>query len=270
MNQYWTRSIILHAAVVIALCISGLSFCSKDDERTDVTAITVDLMPIGERTNVKPAPKKEKAPTPPKKKEEPKKEEPKIKETEKPKEEPKPTTTSTEKPKETPKETPKEEPKTEPKKQDSSELDNLLKTLDDKKAQKQTESQETENTDPNSQSTTAVDPNAPLTMAEIDYIKTLIMRQIVPCWNVPAGMRDAGSLQIKLDVDVERDGTIRFVGFADEARYNSDNSYQVAADSARRAVLDPRCNPLKILPPMDKFNKWHELTLTFDPSKLIY
>ena len=275
MNSYWTKSLILHIAVILCLVFSGLSFCSRQDDKHEEQSITVELMPIGAKTNIKPAPKQEKKPTPvQKKKNEPKKEEeePKEKEKpkeEKPKEEPKPTTKPTEvKPKEA--EKTKEKPKDAPKKQDSAELDNLLKTLDNKKPAKQTESQQTQNTDAKSQSVTPVDTAAPLTMAEIDYIKTLIMNQITPCWNMPAGAKDAGALQIKLDVDVDRDGSIKFVGFSDEARYNSDTYYQVAADSARRATLDPKCNPLKQLPPMDKFDKWHELTLTFDPSKMIH
>lgn len=267
MNQYLTKSVILHIAVVLMLVFSGLSFCTKKDEHLD-TAITVDLMPIGAKTNIKPAPKQEQKKTAPQKKTEEKKEEPKKEEKpkDKPKEE-KPVEKAPPKP-EAPKETPKKE---EPKPvKEAAELDDLLKTLDDTKPTPKVDSKETQNTDANSKSTTPVDVNAPLTMAEIDYIKTLIQKQIYPCWNVPAGARDAANLQIKLDVDVERDGTIRFVGFSDESRYYSDNYYQVAADSARRAVLDPKCNPLKQLPPMDKFDKWHELTVTFDPSKLIY
>ena len=64
MNQHWTKSILLHVGIVVALCLSSLSFCSRDDERTEPQTITVDLMPIGEKTNVKPAPKQEKKPTP--------------------------------------------------------------------------------------------------------------------------------------------------------------------------------------------------------------
>lgn len=268
MNSYWTKSLILHVGVVVVLALSGLSFCARNDPPQDM-AVTVELMPIGAIDNVKPAPKQEKVKPMPQKKKEEKPQEEKPKE-EKPKEKPKETTPTVDKapPKE---EKPKEEPKKEEPKpvKEASELDELLKTLEDNKPAPKVESQETENTDAKSQSVKPVDMNAPLTITEISYIKALIQKQIYPCWNVPAGARDAANLQIKLDVDVERDGTIRFAGFADESRYYSDNYYQVAADSARRAVLDPKCNPLKQLPPMDKFDKWHQLTITFDPSQLI-
>ncbi|PIR33794.1 MAG: energy transducer TonB, partial [Alphaproteobacteria bacterium CG11_big_fil_rev_8_21_14_0_20_44_7] len=55
-----------------------------------------------------------------------------------------------------------------------------------------------------------------------------------------------------------------------EGKYGSDDFYRVAAESARRAVLDPRCNPLREMPPMDKYEQWRELTLIFDPQDLIY
>ena len=40
--------------------------------------------------------------------------------------------------------------------------------------------------------------------------------------------------------------------------------FQAAAESARRALLNPRCRALKL--PPDKFNKWQTFTITFDPK----
>lgn len=273
MNQYWTKSLILHGVILLLLTMGSLNMCSKDDVIKQDQAIVVDLMPIGAKTNVKPAPKQEK-PQPAKKeekKEEPKKEEKKPEDKKpEPKKEPKPDPKPAKE--ELPTDTAPKKPTVKPEEKEikqPSELDDLLKTLDDKKPAPKVESNQTENTDVNSKNVSDFDPNAPLTMSELDYIKTLIQKQIYPCWNVPAGARDAGNLKIKLDVDLERDGTIKFVGFADESKYYSDSFYQVAADSARRAVLDPKCNPLKQLPPMDKFNKWRELTINFDPKDII-
>jgi type IV secretory pathway VirB10-like protein len=271
MREYLIRSAILHVAVIVIIILSGLSFCQRKDETTP-ESVTVDLAPLGVKTNVKPAPKKEKTPPPTKqeKKQQEKVEEvveKKIKEDFFDKLFPSENAAPTPEP-EKPK--PEPEPIEEAKEQQEDELESLLKNLQKKPATPQTESEHTENTDENSQTTTPFDPNQPLTVAEIDYIRSLIMKQIIPCWNIPAGARDAGNLKITMDIDVERDGRLKFIGFVDEERLNYDTFFQVAAESAQRAVLDPRCNPLRELPPMDKFDKWHELTLTFDPSRVIY
>ena len=266
MNQYWTKSIILHVSVVVLLAISGLSFC-QDKKEIEDTAITVDLMPIGSKTNIKPAPKQEKQekPTPPKKEEkqeEPEPEKPK----EKPKEEPKKEAPSPEPVKKT--EPVKEPPKEEPKKE-SSELDSLLKTLEKTKPTPQTQSNQTENTDAKSQSTKDFDPNKPLTVSEHDFIISSIIKQIEPCWNIPAGAKDAQTLSVTARIYIDIDGTMSFKGIDNEDYYMSDPYRQVAADAVKRAVLDPRCNPLKEIPLPDRYQTWKKLKLEFDPSRMI-
>jgi hypothetical protein len=42
--------------------------------------------------------------------------------------------------------------------------------------------------------------------------------------------------------------------------------FQAAADSAHRALLNPRCQPLKL--PPDKYDQWQTFTITFDPKDL--
>jgi biopolymer transport protein ExbD len=110
-------------------------------------------------------------------------------------------------------------------------------------------------------------PTSPEGISELDYIKNIIMKQITACWNIPAGAVDAGKLIVDVDIDIEKDGSIKFIGFVNEG---NGAYYQVAADAARRAILDPRCNPLREIPPLDKFEYWNELTVRFDPSQMIY
>lgn len=268
MNQYWTKSLILHGAVVLLLAAGGLKMCSNDDPKIEDQAIVVELMPIGAKTNIKPAPKQEK-PAPAKKeekKEEPKKEEKKPEPKTEPKPNPKPakeelpTDTAPKKPTVKPVEKELKEP---------SELDELLKTLDEKKPAPKTDSNQTENTDAKSQSTTDFDPNAPITITEKDYISTMLIKQIEPCWNVPAGAKDAGSLSVTARIMFERDGTMKFMGIDREEYYMSDPFRQVAADNVKRAILDPACNPIKQLPMPEKYDKWRKFKLEFDPSKMI-
>jgi hypothetical protein len=42
--------------------------------------------------------------------------------------------------------------------------------------------------------------------------------------------------------------------------------FQATADSARRAVLNPRCHPFKL--PADKFEHWRFMTLIFNPREI--
>lgn len=268
-----TKSICFHLGVVLLIFISGFSWFSRTPDEKFVP-ITVEILNITDKNNIpkaqvaanKPKPKPEKPkPTPPKPKVEPKPEKkPEVKPEEKP--EPKPEPKVSEKPAEKPVEKPKEKPVEKPvekakeeQKEQVDELDSLLKSLEEDEAQEQQMAQTTEE----------YDPTQPLSVTETNAILGLITRQIQKCWNVPAGARNAADLVVLIDVDIAEDGTLKFIGFSESANYN-DEFYRVAADSARRAVLDPRCNPLRQLPPADKYGFWKELTLGFDPKQQIY
>ena len=62
------------------------------------------------------------------------------------------------------------------------------------------------------------------------------------------------------------DGTVRQARIIDQGRLESDPFFRAAAESALRAVLNPRCNPLKL--PPEKFKQWQNMTLIFDPQKM--
>ena len=110
-------------------------------------------------------------------------------------------------------------------------------------------------------------PRAPLgsqlTASEVD----LIRQQIEACWNVPAGARDAKDLDIEIKAVVNRDGTVQQAVIVDTGRYASDAFFRAAADSAKRALLNPQCSPLRV--PPDKYEVWHNLDLTFNPKDLL-
>ncbi len=102
---------------------------------------------------------------------------------------------------------------------------------------------------------------AALSTSEID----LVRQQIEACWNVPAGARDAGNLQPQFRVWMNADGTVRDAQLQNSGQLN-DPFFQAAADSARRALLNPRCQPLKL--PPDKYDQWQTFTITFDPKDI--
>ena len=62
------------------------------------------------------------------------------------------------------------------------------------------------------------------------------------------------------------DATDREARIHDQRRLQSDPFFRAAAESALRAVLNPRCNPLKL--PPDKYQQWQTMTLNFDPKDM--
>jgi outer membrane biosynthesis protein TonB len=107
-------------------------------------------------------------------------------------------------------------------------------------------------------------PNAPLgsqlTTSELDVLR----QQIEDCWNLPAGAKDAKDLKVEVHIDVAADGSITSAEIVDDGRYDSDPFYRAAADSARRAALNPRCSKLHV--PPEKYEQWKSINLFFDPK----
>jgi outer membrane biosynthesis protein TonB len=119
--------------------------------------------------------------------------------------------------------------------------------------------------------TASSQPQAPLgsqlTASQID----LLRQQIERCWDVPAGARDAKDLTVEIKAVVNADGTVREATIVDTGRYATDPFFRAAADSAKRAVLNPQCtgpaNPLKL--PADQYQAWRNLDLFFNPKDLL-
>jgi outer membrane biosynthesis protein TonB len=149
-------------------------------------------------------------------------------------------------------------PPTPPKpKQPDVSVDALLKNLANKKLPPVPDQQASAKPQQSSQ------PIAPLgstlSTSEIDLVK----QQIEACWNVPAGARDAQNLQPEFRVNMNADGTVRAATLLNT---QNDPFFRAAADSARRALLNPNCQPLKL--PPDKYSQWQSFTITFDPKDI--
>ena len=102
----------------------------------------------------------------------------------------------------------------------------------------------------------------PMTMSEIDAIRY----QIQECWTIPAGARDARKLVVRIKVFLNTDGSLAKAPEIVGGNQSGDPFYRTAAESARRAVQ--KCAPLKNLP-ADKYSRWRELTLTFNPRDML-
>lgn len=110
-------------------------------------------------------------------------------------------------------------------------------------------------------------PSNRLTMSERDAMINSIKRQLEPCWNLPAGAKDAAEAIIEIKVSVNPDGSVRRAVIIDNGRMYSDSFFRASAESALRAVKNPRCNHLKL--PADKYDVWKDLTLTFNPRDML-
>ncbi len=250
--------------LLLLLLICGLPDFMHRAPDTEPTAISVDILPLAEMSNVKPQekPPEEKVKTPKEENTAPKAAPATKKEQEQPKEEAIPLPT-----KEAIKQQPKkpEKPKPKPKPQ-SDDLNSILNSV---KEQAKTEeskkpSEAVAKPDAHPAKSDNYNPDMPLSMSE----KDLIRNQFQKCWDVPAGAKDAYNLIVTLHIEVTEDGTVTKVELArDTSRYNSDSFFQAAADSAMRAV--ERCSPLKNLP-ADKYGSWRDMELTFDPKDMLY
>ncbi len=94
-----------------------------------------------------------------------------------------------------------------------------------------------------------------------------LRRQIQQCWNIPAGARDAEKLIVEVLIEVNPDRTVRSAQIVDQGRANSDPFYRAAAESALRALRNPKCSPLEL--PPDQYEQWKTIHFTFDPRDML-
>lgn len=106
------------------------------------------------------------------------------------------------------------------------------------------------------------DADRPITISEID----LVRRQIAQCWNLQAGAKEAENLIIEIFVAMNPDGTVRHARIQNSDRVAGDPFFRAAAESALRAVLNPRCQPFKL--PRDRYDRWQTMALIFDPKEM--
>jgi hypothetical protein len=102
----------------------------------------------------------------------------------------------------------------------------------------------------------------PVTAGEIDSVR----RQIEQCWSLPANVKPTKDLVVEIRVEMNQDGTPRSAVIKDNGRMSGDAGYRATAESARRAVLNPRCHPFKL--PREKYDRWRTLNLVFNPAEM--
>jgi outer membrane biosynthesis protein TonB len=257
-------SLLLHSAMLVLLGV-GLPVLFPDDRDLQPIAISVEVLPISEISNVpkRQLPEKKEEPKPkPSPKKEPPKPKPTVKETPKP--EPVAPPKPAEKAEKKPAPKPKETAKSKPKKEDA--FDQLLKDLSDSSDSsdaKETPKNPTQNSAKSKSD--RYDPTIPLSISEKDAIRS----QFAKHWRLPAGVRDDYTLRVEVRILVNRDGSVKQAGIASHqaGRYARDPIFRAAADSALRAVK--LASPLSGLSP-DKYSTWKDMVVNFDPKEMLY
>jgi outer membrane biosynthesis protein TonB len=269
-------SAIFHIAVIVLLY--GLGhwhfFDHSIEEETPIVVQLVNLGPQTRATQVNPTPPQPEKPPQVAQAEPPKPEPPKAEPKPEPPPEPKPAPPE---PKPEPKPEPPKppEPKPEvkadlpmppaskpepPKKKEEVMSDDMLRNIARRSPTRETPKQVA--VEEPKGSSQPVAPLAPqLSTSELDTV----VRQVEECWIVPAGARDAQGLKPEFRVTMNPDATVRAATLLNSDRLG-EAFFQAAAESARRALFNPRCSPLKL--PAGKYDQWQSFTITFNPKDL--
>jgi hypothetical protein len=142
-------------------------------------------------------------------------------------------------------------------------LQSVLKSIEQVKKDFSDKKKKDKEENKNEEKVTPTQLGLNLSISEIDAVR----RHFQQCWNIPSGAREAGDLATKIKVRFNKEGNVINARIVDINRMKRDRYYRTAAESALRAVLNPRCNNAPL--PEDKFDKWKNLTLNFDPKSII-
>jgi hypothetical protein len=102
----------------------------------------------------------------------------------------------------------------------------------------------------------------PLTQGEIRGLA----EQVGECWSVDAGALNIAEIVVELRVQLDAQGNVRNVVPGDRG-VPSEPRARAVYESARRALLSPQCNPLRV--PADKYPTIMASTFRFNPRGLV-
>ncbi|RZI47146.1 hypothetical protein [Candidatus Finniella inopinata] len=101
-----------------------------------------------------------------------------------------------------------------------------------------------------------------VTASEIDALRQHMRK----CWVVPAGIKGAKDMAVDIKMELSKDGTVIKADIVDKSRMARDSAFRTAAESAKRAALDPQCSPLPL--PPGKYDQWKNLEFSFNPKDM--
>ena len=102
-----------------------------------------------------------------------------------------------------------------------------------------------------------------LTLSEEDALKA----QIFGCWSIPLGLPYNENLLVRIKLKLKPDGTVTKTEILDHARMNMPGQgfFKVLAESALRAIQ--LCQPLRV--PSTGYERWKDLQLNFDAREML-
>ena len=142
-------------------------------------------------------------------------------------------------------------------------LQSVLKSIEQVKKDFSDKKKKDKEKTKNDEKVTPIKLGINLSISEIDAIR----RHFEKCWNIPSGAREAGNLASEIKVRFNKKGNVIDARIVNISRMKRDRYFRTASESALRAVLNPRCQNAPL--PENKFDKWKNLTLNFDPKSII-
>ena len=94
--------------------------------------------------------------------------------------------------------------------------------------------------------------------------KSGLADKIGECWKVDAGALNVREIVVELRIEVDAGGVVRAVRPVGSAP--SDPRARMVFEAARRALLDPQCNPLPL--PRDRLAVLRDTIFRFNPREL--
>ncbi len=157
------------------------------------------------------------------------------------------------------------EPKEKPAPPTKNLMASVLKTVDQMRA----DTQKKDKSEPQAEKAVAT---APPQLSSLDrqrvenQLGALVRQQMKQCWNFDPGGKDARNMVAEIRIQLAPDGTVQRAEALNVARAGSDAFYQAFVESTLRAVLNPRCNPMKL--PPESYDIWRDMRLVFTPKDL--
>lgn len=102
---------------------------------------------------------------------------------------------------------------------------------------------------------------AEMTLSEIDSFRV----QMKKCWSFPAGARAGDDLAVIVRVSLTPNGMVSDGPVVVNRNQLTDPFFRAAAESVLRAIR--RCQPYQM--PAEKYERWRDLELNFDPKFML-
>ncbi|MGN6516540.1 MAG: hypothetical protein ACTHLR_11965 [Rhizomicrobium sp.] len=259
-------AVLLHGLIIVATLFT---FTHKLDlEIQDSPVVPVDLVTIGQKTNLR-AMVKEQPKAPPKEEAQPAPPTPQpvtppppaIQPEAAPDEAPSEPVIPKPQPTPVPKLKPKEQPPQPEAKKKQFDINNIMALLD----KKQPVASSAPNAKVGSRNVKGFGAQNAMTADLQDALRS----QIAQCWSPPVGAPNASDLIVDFDLLLNQDGSVarppQLTG--DSAAAAATNPYtRAAAEAARRAIFE--CAPYKL--PADRYSQWREINpFHFDPRQMM-